>query len=597
MRSIKKERIGYVMQNNDFKNEVNNMNENQENENSKKSTKNSKKKFIILMIIVLVLVMATGILGGLFISGNGDKVINIINEKKDENKASKKIDESKPWVYDADYKKDNKKIYSDSKKSEENVSNSDNDLIVPYININSDYAKEANEKIKEMYEGYYKKYGTEKKTKYSNEYKTYNSYKISYENHLKDNILSVIISVHEGEVVVDGGTSGGEGTLYIYNFNLDSLSESSLNEMATKCGFSSEDEVKDKVKEWEEKQKSILVKSNLAEIFGGVQKNKYCLDSDGKLNFIYRINTSGSFDILQVVEKNKDIELFYTEEDVKDFNQMYSKDVYFEHNKNLQYSSNPKDSINGKVAIIKMGEETFHTTKQDGYYTYTDNFGNSYNIKEIINITSEYITTGNDDWANLFKAVIEYVDNNDKKKSFDTAVIIPKNVDEAYISGPFENYTGTTSFVKGFTQLYVYEATGNYSYDKIIDSKKYTISNKYVVLIGSKNDEIELSDIEVETSVKQQDGGEINNIEINDFEFVKNDVAAGTEYSEFKFKGKDQYDNECTGTVTIGLNKNSDKGNVYTFNITFDNNTYMDSIDSSVVQSSSNGFIGLEIKN
>ncbi len=47
------------------------------------------------------------------------------------------------------------------------------------------------------------------------------------------------------------------------------------------------------------------------------------------------------------------------------------------------------DNINGKVAIIKMVEKIFQTEKHDGYYTYIDNFGNSYNIKEITNITSE----------------------------------------------------------------------------------------------------------------------------------------------------------------------------------------------------------------
>lgn len=130
---------------------------------------------------------------------------------------------------------------------------------------------------------------------------------------------------------------------------------------------------------------------------------------------------------------------------------------YFEQNKNLNYTSNPKDNINGKVAIIKMGEKTFQTTKNNGYYTYTDNFGNSYNIKEITNITSEYRMTSNDGATNLFRAVIEYIDNNNTKKSFDTAVFVPNdanNYTTLSIYGPYENYTGTTSFVRSFTDLY-----------------------------------------------------------------------------------------------------------------------------------------------
>ena len=36
---------------------------------------------------------------------------------------------------------------------------------------------------------------------------------------------------------------------------------------------------------------------------------------------------------------------------------------YFEENKNLEYTDNLKEDINGKVAIIKMGEQVFQTEK------------------------------------------------------------------------------------------------------------------------------------------------------------------------------------------------------------------------------------------
>ena len=55
---------------------------------------------------------------------------------------------------------------------------------------------------------------------------------------------------------------------------------------------------------------------------------------------------------------------------------------------------------------------------------------------------------------NLFKATIKYIDNNNESKSLDIAVIVPTNSDEAYIMAPYDNYTGSTSFVKGFTDLY-----------------------------------------------------------------------------------------------------------------------------------------------
>lgn len=161
---------------------------------------------------------------------------------------------------------------------------------------------------------------------------------------------------------------------------------------------------------------------------------------------------------------------------------------YFEENKNLNYSSNPADSINGKVAILKMSEKVFQTKMCDGYYEYTDNFGNTYYIKQITNITSEYKLRGNNNWAELFRAVIYYVDKDGVNKSFDTAVIVPTNKQESYIYGPYENYTGTTSFVKSFTNLYAYEEGKNDStnnlYVKKILTNEYGDATKTIDVYG-----------------------------------------------------------------------------------------------------------------
>ena len=74
--------------------------------------------------------------------------------------------------------------------------------------------------------------------------------------------------------------------------------------------------------------------------------------------------------------------------------------------------------------------------------------------------------TSNDYTTNLFKAVIEYMDNNNVKKSFDTAVFVPNdanNYTTLSIYGPFDNYTGTTSFLKAFTNLYDNSSEGTYN--------------------------------------------------------------------------------------------------------------------------------------
>lgn len=167
---------------------------------------------------------------------------------------------------------------------------------------------------------------------------------------------------------------------------------------------------------------------------------------------------------------------------------------YFEANKNLDFTSNQRDDINGKVAIIKRGESIFQTEKHDGYYTYKDMFSNSYDIKEITNITSEYEMTSNNGELNLFKAVVEYIDNNNNKKSFAVAVIVPKDQNQAGIAGTYDNYTGTTSFVKEFTNLYEgsREAEKSYAseYIKIIDKIETEYPNSKYDLIYFNNDNI-----------------------------------------------------------------------------------------------------------
>lgn len=131
----------------------------------------------------------------------------------------------------------------------------------------------------------------------------------------------------------------------------------------------------------------------------------------------------------------------------------------FEKYADLDYSSNLKDDINGKVALIKLGEKTFQTEMKDGYYIYVDNFNNSYKIKQIIEIESEFVKTATDNFAALFKAVVTYEDNISQEKSFEVAVIVynPEVITESkdgYIGVPYLNYTSSTSFVRSFTDLY-----------------------------------------------------------------------------------------------------------------------------------------------
>lgn len=120
------------------------------------------KKNVVIVVLVLLVVG----LGGYLVY---DKVINkdIVNNKKQnkvENK-SIKLDNSKNYVYDAEYKYSNKyteleEELGSSTNDGFNIkeSNKLSDLKVPYININTDEAKEINKKLENLYLEYAKKF-------------------------------------------------------------------------------------------------------------------------------------------------------------------------------------------------------------------------------------------------------------------------------------------------------------------------------------------------------------------------------------------------------------------------------------------------------
>lgn len=122
----------------------------------------------------------------------------------------------------------------------------------------------------------------------------------------------------------------------------------------------------------------------------------------------------------------------------------------FQDTSKLKYTSNFKDSQNGKIAILKLGENEFKTTQKDEYYIYTDMFNNSYSIKKITDITSQFEITNKDNNMALFCCTIYYIDNNNSNKTFDVAVIIPNNFEGAFVPGNYISYTGSTSFTRAF---------------------------------------------------------------------------------------------------------------------------------------------------
>ena len=120
---------------------------------------------------------------------------------------------------------------------------------------------------------------------------------------------------------------------------------------------------------------------------------------------------------------------------------------FFEKNANIQYYEDLTNPENGKAAIIKSGEEILKTTQNNGYYTYTDMWNNSYNIKKIKDVKSEFTQLGKDKQSALYKCTIYYIDNNNQDKSFDAAVVLAKDA-EGGIIGTYDNYTGSTRYTR-----------------------------------------------------------------------------------------------------------------------------------------------------
>ena len=147
-------------------------------------------------------------------------------------------------------------------------------------------------------------------------------------------------------------------------------------------------------------------------------------------------------------------------------------DDIFKNASTLKYTSNFKDSENGKIAVLKAGEKEFKTSQKDGYYTYTDIYGNSYDIKKIKSIDSKFEMTNKDNDIALFCCTINYLDNNDKSKSFDIAVTLSNNFEDATIHGTYLNYTGSTSFTRLFG-VYDDENETNIEIEDTSDTSKW----------------------------------------------------------------------------------------------------------------------------
>lgn len=180
--------------------------------------KSSKKCLFILISLLTIAVIG---LSGYIVY---DKVISKESEKGITETSNKTIKEdiNKELVYDLSYdKKDIEEYYIDDWKEYRFF----DDIKFPYINIDSEDAKKANEKLKRIYDEIIKQYNEISSSEYKIAY-----YKSSYDYTIYENILSIVVDVETG------ATDVPSHTYYSYNIDLDTKKVLSYEELYNRLG-------------------------------------------------------------------------------------------------------------------------------------------------------------------------------------------------------------------------------------------------------------------------------------------------------------------------------------------------------------------------
>ena len=219
-------------------------------------------KILITIIISTVLIISVVLI---VVTNSNSK--NNTESRIEQEHIQRKVNETKEWVYDADYGFDNKVLKNQYNDRE--VFYSNEELIAPYININSKYADIVNNEIKEMYIDEYNKFANIGYGRY------YSNIKYSF--FYNDDVLSVTIINKTG--LLD---AGAKLKYTIYNFNLNTLDKASLEDCYKAAGYTSKEQLDLSIETTisnEIKNEHLLsdVTWNYDELF---------IDKDGKVNLV-----------------------------------------------------------------------------------------------------------------------------------------------------------------------------------------------------------------------------------------------------------------------------------------------------------------------
>ncbi len=274
---------------------------------------NQKKNvgLYVLIVILLVLVLA---LGGYIVydKTQNNKTIensttNTTNTNTDTNTLISKINNTKDWIYDAEY---TKKVNADSYSTNFKTYYS-KDIVVPYINIKSTYADNSNNEIKNIFEDAVKTYnsGVSDKMTYVDD--------CSYKKYSNKDSLSVILTYGVG------ATDVVHPKYYTYNIDLKTGNQLTYEEAYSIAGFTSKD-INSKVenaitKVMKDKMSSFSSNNyqdgtnfdtynnqSISNYKTSISNNtlKYFLSDNGKLNVVVKLSIpagTGEFDTIITV--------------------------------------------------------------------------------------------------------------------------------------------------------------------------------------------------------------------------------------------------------------------------------------------------------
>ena len=276
---------------------------------------NQKKNtgLYILIAILCVLVLA---LGGYIVydktQNNKTTTTDNTSNSTNTNSLVSKLDDTKDWVYDAEYTKN---VTEDSYSTYYAK-----DIVVPYININSSYSNTANSEIKKVFDDAIKIYndGASGKMTYVDE--------CGYKKYVTDNSLSVILTYGVG------ATDVVHPKYYTYNIDLKTGNQLSYEEVYNIAGLSSSNIdskvenaitkiMQDKLKGLKDPQKdtgdggyypegtnfNTYNNESISNYKKSISDNtlKYFLSDNGKLNIVVKLSIpagTGEFDTIITVD-------------------------------------------------------------------------------------------------------------------------------------------------------------------------------------------------------------------------------------------------------------------------------------------------------